>query len=231
MAPRCMWILASLNSSLKASCVPRQDNEDNCDWDYGGRGGTVWAGLQPFFADETDDLEATLQPIDESLKLSRSLLSTSGALTHCLRGRGCAARIENWDSSSIIQLPLSLTPARAIATCTMGASQFLPVSLHPYSTSGYPYARGPGGHNLARKPGHDGSLDLLASSPHSMDASVAWTVVLLRTMRLDSAFAYIASMMKLWATIHGISFPVTNSLSVFAQPACCFRPSVNHWSQ
>jgi hypothetical protein len=54
-----MWLLASLHCFPKDYCVPLKDDEDSCDWDYGSRGGIEWAGLQPYFADETDDLKAT----------------------------------------------------------------------------------------------------------------------------------------------------------------------------
>jgi hypothetical protein len=53
-------------------------DEESYGWDYGGRGGMDWAGLQHFFVDETDDLEAILQSNDEPLKPSLSSLSTDG---------------------------------------------------------------------------------------------------------------------------------------------------------
>jgi hypothetical protein len=71
-----MWLLASLKYSPKGPCVPLQDDEDSNDWDFG----MDWAGLQPLFADETDDLESTLQSIDEPLKPSLSSLSNTGVI-------------------------------------------------------------------------------------------------------------------------------------------------------
>jgi hypothetical protein len=69
MAP---CVLASLNCSTEAPSVPRQDDEENHDWVDCGRGGMDWAGLQPFYVDETDDLESILHSIDEPLKPSLS---------------------------------------------------------------------------------------------------------------------------------------------------------------
>jgi hypothetical protein len=102
-------------------------DEESYDWDYGDHGGMDWTGLQLFFADETDDLEATLQYIDEPLKPSLSSLSNTGVFTLCLRGRGCAACIENRDSSSIIPLPPPLRPARVIAAYTAIGTRWHPV--------------------------------------------------------------------------------------------------------
>jgi hypothetical protein len=45
-----------------------------------------------------------------------------------------------------------------------------------------------------------------------MLASMAWTMWFF--YGLDYAFAYAASMIHLWATIRGKSFPVTNSLAI-----------------
>jgi hypothetical protein len=39
------------------------------------------------------------------------------------------------------------------------------------------HSRGPGGHNLARKPGHDGGLDLIANSPHLRNLHAAFVLL------------------------------------------------------
>jgi hypothetical protein len=57
-----------------------------------------------------------------------------------------------------------------------------------------------------------------------MLASMAWTMWFL--YGLDYAFAYAASMIHLWATIRGKSFPVTNSLSIVAH-RCLMEVSIS----
>jgi hypothetical protein len=92
-----MCFPTSLNCSPKDPCVPLQDDEDSYDWDCGGRDGMDWAGVQTFFADETGDLLATLQSIDEPLKPSLSTLSNTGVFKLCLLGIlafvGCSGRL------------------------------------------------------------------------------------------------------------------------------------------